>query len=59
MTTTNKKAQPWAGPDVAFPRLNALAFWPFLLGSAIALSSFITPQGSAAFGWTANAPLPN
>jgi cytochrome c oxidase subunit I len=32
-------------PDVAFPRLNALAFW------------FLTPQGAASFGWFAYAPL--
>ncbi|HET6269342.1 MAG TPA: cbb3-type cytochrome c oxidase subunit I, partial [Arthrobacter sp.] len=31
-------------PDVAFPRLNALAFWFFLFGSTIAVSGFITPQ---------------
>jgi cytochrome c oxidase subunit I len=31
-------------PDVAFPRLNALAFWFFLFGSLIAVSGFITPR---------------
>ena len=46
-------------PDVAFPRLNALAFWFFLFGSTIAVSGFITPQGAAAFGWFAYAPLNN
>src|SRR5699024_3463358 len=46
-------------PDVAFPRLNAFAFWMFLFGSLIALSGFLTPQGAAAFGWTAYAPLNN
>ena len=40
-------------PDVAFPRLNALAFWFFLFGSTIAVSGFITPQGAASFGWFA------
>jgi cytochrome c oxidase subunit I len=44
-------------PDVAFPRLNALAFWFFLFGSTIAVSGFITPQGAASFGWTAYSPL--
>ena len=44
-------------PDVAFPRLNALAFWFFLFGSTIAMSGFITPQGAASFGWFAYAPL--
>ncbi|MDQ0868198.1 cytochrome c oxidase subunit 1 [Arthrobacter sp. V1I9] len=46
-------------PDVAFPRLNALAFWFFLFGSTIATSGFITPQGAASFGWFAYAPLSN
>ncbi|MDQ4113443.1 MAG: cbb3-type cytochrome c oxidase subunit I, partial [Actinomycetota bacterium] len=44
-------------PDVAFPRLNALSFWLFLFGSTIAVSGFLTPQGSASFGWTAYQPL--
>ncbi|MDF2050920.1 cbb3-type cytochrome c oxidase subunit I, partial [Arthrobacter sp. Cr_A7] len=42
-------------PDVAFPRLNALAFWFFLFGSTIATAGFITPQGAASFGWFAYA----
>ena len=46
-------------PDVAFPRLNAFAFWMYLFGSLIALSGFLTPQGAASFGWTAYAPLSN
>jgi len=44
-------------PDVAFPRLNALSYWLFLLGALVALSGFATPGGAAAFGWTAYAPL--
>ena len=44
-------------PDVAFPRLNALAYWFFSFGSLIAVSGFLTPQGAAAFGWFAYAPL--
>ncbi|MCU1563157.1 MAG: cytochrome c oxidase subunit [Arthrobacter sp.] len=44
-------------PDVAFPRLNAFAYWLYLFGGIIVLSGFITPQGSADFGWTAYAPL--
>ncbi|MFF0909075.1 cytochrome c oxidase subunit I [Microbacterium enclense] len=44
-------------PDVAFPRLNAFSFWMFLFGSTIAVSGFLTPQGSAGFGWTAYQPL--
>jgi cytochrome c oxidase subunit 1 len=44
-------------PDVAFPRLNAMAYWMFLFGSLIAVGGFLTPQGAASFGWTAYAPL--
>ena len=34
-------------PDVAFPRLNALAYWFFNFGSLIAVAGFFTPQGAA------------
>jgi len=44
-------------PDVAFPRLNALAYWLFTFGSLIALAGFLTPQGAASFGWFAYTPL--
>src|SRR6476619_2716372 len=44
-------------PDVAFPRLNALSFWLFTIGSTVVLSSMITPSGAPAFGWTAYTPL--
>ncbi|MDI2124764.1 cytochrome c oxidase subunit I [Yinghuangia seranimata] len=44
-------------PDVAFPRLNMLAFWLFLFGSLIAAAGFLTPDGAADFGWFAYAPL--
>src|SRR3546814_613176 len=46
-------------PDVAFPRLNAFAFWLFLFGSLIAVSGFLTPAGAAGFGWFAYQPLAN
>lgn len=46
-------------PDVAFPRLNAFAFWLFLFGSLIACAGFLTPGGAASFGWFAYAPLSN
>ncbi|HEY2197125.1 MAG TPA: cbb3-type cytochrome c oxidase subunit I, partial [Mycobacterium sp.] len=46
-------------PDVAFPRLNALSFWLFLLGALIALGGFLAPGGPADFGWTAYTPLSN
>jgi cytochrome c oxidase subunit 1 len=44
-------------PDVAFPRLNAFAFWLFTFGALIAVAGFLTPQGAASFGWFAYAPL--
>jgi cytochrome c oxidase subunit 1 len=44
-------------PDVAFPRLNALAYWLYLSGGLIVLSGFITPNGPSDFGWTAYTPL--
>jgi cytochrome c oxidase subunit 1 len=44
-------------PDVAFPRLNMLAYWMYLFGGLIASAGFLTPQGAAAFGWFAYAPL--
>ncbi len=46
-------------PDVAFPRLNALALWLFIFGSLIAVAGFLTPQGAASFGWFAYQPLAN
>ena len=44
-------------PDVAFPRLNAFAYWLYSFGSLIAVAGFITPAGAAAFGWFAYVPL--
>ncbi|MFD7994992.1 cytochrome c oxidase subunit I, partial [Streptomyces mexicanus] len=44
-------------PDVAFPRLNMLAYWLYLFGSLIAVSGFLTPNGAADFGWFAYSPL--
>jgi len=44
-------------PDVAFPRLNAFAYWLYSFGSLIAVGGFLTPQGAAAFGWFAYVPL--
>ena len=46
-------------PDVAFPRLNAFAYWLYSFGSLIAVAGFLTPQGAASFGWTAYTPLSN
>src|SRR5512141_3132937 len=44
-------------PDVAFLRLNMFAYWLYLFGGLIAAAGFLTPEGAAAFGWTAYAPL--
>ncbi|MFR9780995.1 cbb3-type cytochrome c oxidase subunit I, partial [Micromonospora sp. MS34] len=44
-------------PDVAFPRLNALAYWLYLFGGLTVLGGFVTPGGAADFGWTAYQPL--
>src|SRR6202022_4095035 len=44
-------------PDMAFPFFNALSFWLFLLSGFILLSSFFSPTGFPASGWTSYAPL--
>src|SRR5256886_2606224 len=44
-------------PDVAFPRLNALAYWLYLLGGTMVVSGFLTPGGAPDFGWTGYPPL--
>ncbi|MGI8332594.1 aa3-type cytochrome oxidase subunit I [Actinomadura scrupuli] len=44
-------------PDVAFPRMNMLAYWLYLFGALITVSAFLTPGGAAAFGWFAYTPL--
>ena len=44
-------------PDVAFPRLNALAYWLYLFGGIAMVSGFLTAGGAANFGWFAYAPL--
>ena len=44
-------------PDVAFPRLNLLSYYMFTFGGLILLASFLSPGGSAAFGWYAYSPL--
>ncbi|NJP65585.1 cytochrome c oxidase subunit I [Streptomyces spiramenti] len=46
-------------PDVAFPRLNMLAYWLYLFGGLIVVGAFFTPQGAASFGWFAYSPLSN
>ncbi len=43
--------------DMAFPRLNAMSYWLFLLGGLVILSSFLAEGGAASSGWTAYTPL--
>jgi cytochrome c oxidase subunit 1 len=43
--------------DMAFPRLNALSYWVFLLSTVVLLISFFVPGGAAAGGWTSYPPL--
>jgi len=43
--------------DMAFPRLNALSYWLFLLGGIVLLLSFFAQGGAANTGWTAYVPL--
>ncbi|WP_217197487.1 aa3-type cytochrome oxidase subunit I [Streptomyces buecherae] len=44
-------------PDVAFPRLNMLSYWLFLIGGLMVISGMLVPNGAADFGWFAYAPL--
>jgi len=43
--------------DVAFPRLNALSYWLFLLGGIVLYSSWFASGGAVKCGWTCYAPL--
>ncbi|MCC5806509.1 MAG: cytochrome c oxidase subunit I [Opitutales bacterium] len=43
--------------DVAFPRMNALGLWCFLLGGVLLNLSWFFPGGAPAIGWFAYAPL--
>ncbi|HVY47623.1 MAG TPA: cbb3-type cytochrome c oxidase subunit I [Minicystis sp.] len=43
--------------DMAFPLLNALSFWTFVLSQILVLVSFGVQLGTAAAGWTTYAPL--
>ena len=42
--------------DVAFPRLNLLSYWLYLVGAVFALLSLFTGPGPADTGWTFYAP---
>ena len=43
--------------DIAFPKLNAIAFWILPVAGLILLSSFFLPQGTAQSGWWSYPPL--
>ena len=43
--------------DVAFPRLNALSYWLFVLGGLVLMLSFFAKGGAAQAGWTSYPPL--
>ena len=43
--------------DVAFPRLNALSYWLFLLGGVVLMLSFFASGGANKAGWTCYPPL--
>src|SRR5690348_8017553 len=43
--------------DMAFPRLNALSYWLFLMGGIVLMLSFLAKGGAAHTGWTAYVPL--
>lgn len=42
---------------IAFPRLNAAAFWITAASLLVLLASFLAPQGAPISGWTAYPPL--
>jgi cytochrome c oxidase subunit 1 len=44
-------------PEMAFPRLNALSYWLYLVAGAIMVASFFVDGGAANSGWTSYAPL--
>ncbi len=43
--------------DMAFPVLNMLSFWVFLVSTLVLLLAFFVPSGPAASGWTLYPPL--
>ncbi len=42
--------------DMAFPRLNAVSYWLFLIGGLVLLFSFFADGGAAICGWTSYPP---
>jgi cytochrome c oxidase subunit I len=43
--------------DMAFPRLNALSYWLFLIGGIVLFSSWFAAEGAPRAGWTSYPPL--
>ena len=43
--------------DMAFPRLNMMSYWVYLLAGIVMVWSFFVPGGAAKSGWFAYAPL--
>ncbi|MEK6608333.1 MAG: cbb3-type cytochrome c oxidase subunit I [Myxococcota bacterium] len=43
--------------DMAFPALNMISFWTFLVSQGLVIASFFVQLGSAAAGWTTYPPL--
>ena len=43
--------------DMAFPRLNALSYWFYVLGGVVLMLSFFAKNGPARGGWTMYTPL--
>jgi cytochrome c oxidase subunit 1 len=43
--------------DMAFPRLNALSYWFYVLGGVVMFLSFFSAGGAAQAGWTSYVPL--
>ncbi|MGH2839607.1 MAG: cytochrome c oxidase subunit I [Solirubrobacteraceae bacterium] len=43
--------------DMAFPKLNALSYWFFLIGGLVLYASFFAKGGASSAGWTGYPPL--
>src|ERR1035441_8099171 len=43
--------------DMAFPRLNMMSYWTYVLAALVMVFSFTIPGGAAKAGWFAYAPL--
>ena len=43
--------------EMAFPRLNMMSFWVYVLGGMVMLYTFVLPDGPPNSGWTSYPPL--